>query len=136
MTGFRRLLAGAISLIAVLAFAAPAGAIDLTGVWASAPGLCGKVFTKKASRVAFAELSDLYGSGFIIEASRIRGKIAKCTIKSRKEDGARVHLLAACSTSVAIESVEFDLKIVDDNTITRVTPGSTGMDVSYHRCTL
>jgi hypothetical protein len=25
---------------------------------------------------------------------------------------------------------------VDDNTITRVTPGSTGMDVSYHRCTL
>jgi hypothetical protein len=136
MMGFRRLLAGATSLIAVLAFAAPAAAIDLTGVWATDAGLCGKVFTKKANRVAFAELSDLYGSGFIIEASRIRGKIAKCTIKSRKEDGARVHLSAACSTSVAVESVEFDLKIVDDNTITRVTPGSTGMDVSYHRCTL
>src|SRR3954469_10489261 len=64
-----------------------AQAFELTGAWASQPDLCKLVFTKKSNQVAFAELSDLYGSGFIVDGSRIRGKSARCTIKSKKQEG-------------------------------------------------
>jgi hypothetical protein len=56
----------------------PAHAIELTGAWASQGDLCKLVFTKKGNTVVFAELSDLYGSGFLIEGNRIRGKAARC----------------------------------------------------------
>src|SRR5689334_7733241 len=51
-----------------------ANAFDLTGAWASQSDLCGLVFTKKDGKVVFAELSDLYGSGFVIEGKSIRGR--------------------------------------------------------------
>ena len=66
---------------------------------------------------SFVPMSDLYGSGFIIEGNRIRGKAASCTIKSRKEDGSTVRLSASCSTNVAVEVMEFNLKIIDDDTV-------------------
>ena len=50
-----------------------AQAFELSGAWASQPDLCKLVFTKKTNQVVFAELSDLYGSGFIVDGSRIRG---------------------------------------------------------------
>jgi hypothetical protein len=111
-----------------------AHAIELNGTWASDPALCGKIFVKNGSEVGFGPLSDLYGSGFIIEGNRIRGKIARCTIKSRKEDGATVHLTASCSTNVAVEEMEFSLKIIDDNTLGRIYPGMSAMQVNFHRC--
>jgi hypothetical protein len=131
---FPRWLGGASLLIGTALFAAQAHAIELTGAWASDAELCGKIFTKTGKQVGFGPLSDLYGSGFIIEGNRIRGKIARCTIKSRTEEGATVNLSAACSTSVAVESMQFSLKIIDDNTIGRIYPGSTAMQVDYHRC--
>jgi hypothetical protein len=42
-------------------------AVELTGAWASQSDLCKLVFTKKGNQVVFTELSDLYGSGFIID---------------------------------------------------------------------
>jgi len=56
--------------------------------------LCDQIFTRKSNQVEFAELSDLYGSGFIIDGNQIRGKAAKCTITSRKENGADMTLSA------------------------------------------
>jgi len=120
----------------VVLFAAPAAAFELTGIWATDAAICGKVFTKKGTEVEFAELSDLYGSGFIIEGNRIRGKIARCNIASKKEEGSTIRLTAACSTSVAVENVEFEIKVLDDNTLSRIFPGTSGMEVAYHRCTL
>lgn len=122
------LLAGWLSLLA------SANAVDLNGAWASDPELCGKIFVKKGKQTAFAPLSDLYGSGFIIGGNRIRGKVARCTIKSRKEDGDTVLLAATCSTIIAPQELEFSLKTVDDNRVARLFPGSSAMRVDFHRC--
>src|SRR4029077_7191107 len=104
----------------VLWCAAPAQAIELNGLWSSDPALCDKIFIKKGKQVAFSPLSDLYGSGFIIDGNRIRGKIARCTIKSRKQDGDTLLLAATCSTTIAAQDLEFSWKTVDDNPVSRL----------------
>jgi hypothetical protein len=131
---FRALLGAAVSLAAVLSLVAPAQAIELNGHWSSDPALCDKIFIKKGKQAAFSPLSDLYGSGFIIDGNRIRGKIARCTIKSRKQDGDTLLLAATCSTTIAAQELEFSLKTIDDNTVARLFPGSSAMQVNFHRC--
>src|SRR4051812_8306874 len=59
-------------------------AFELTGAWASQTDLCTLVFMKKGHQVVFTPLSDLFGSGFIVDGSRIRGRATRCTIKSKK----------------------------------------------------
>jgi hypothetical protein len=126
--GASALVAGAVSLVA------PAHAVELNGLWSSDPALCDKIFVKKGKQVAFSPLSDLYGSGFIIDGNRIRGKIARCTIKSRKQDGDTQLLAATCATTIAAQEMEFSLKTIDDNTVSRLFPGSSAMQVNFHRC--
>jgi hypothetical protein len=111
-------------------------AFELTGAWASQADLCKLVFTRKGNQVVFAELSDLYGAGFIIDGSRIRGKAAKCTITSRKQDGDSLELSAACATSIMTSSVRFSLKVLDDNNLTRLFPEIEGMQLKYTRCSI
>src|SRR6202040_4485812 len=113
----RALLGAPVSVAAVLSLVAPTQAIELNGLWPSDPALCDKIFTKKGKPVAFSPLSDLYGSGFIIDGNRIRGKIARCTIKSRKQDGDTLLLAATCSTTIAAQGVEFSLKTIDDTPV-------------------
>ena len=133
MIQFRRL--AAVTLLMGTALATfEARAIDLNGLWASDPALCDKIFTKKGKQITFDPLSDFYGSGFIIEGNRIRGKIARCTIKSRKEDGATIQLAAQCSTTIAAQELDFSLKVIDDNTVGRLYPGVSAMQVNFHRC--
>jgi hypothetical protein len=135
MPALRRCLAAVPILVAAALFAGPARAIDLTGAWATDVSLCGKVFKKQGNRVVLTSLSDLYGGGFIIDGNRVRAKIARCTIGSKKEDGTTVHLSVSCTTDVATESLQFDLKVVNDNTVTKTFPElTTGID--YHRCPL
>jgi hypothetical protein len=98
---------------------AEAQAFELTGAWATHTDLCSQVFTTKDGRVVYTELSELFGSGFIIEGDRIRGKAATCTIKSKKQEGDSLELSAACASSVMTQDVKFSLKIIDDNTISR-----------------
>jgi hypothetical protein len=111
-------------------------AFELTGVWASQADLCKLVFTKKGNRVVFAELSDLYGSGFIIDGGRIRGRTANCTIKSRKQEGDGLELSAACATSMMTSNVRFNLKVLDDNNLARSFPEIEGMLIKYARCSM
>jgi hypothetical protein len=111
-------------------------AFELTGAWASQTDLCTRVFTRKGDQVVFAELSDLFGSGFIIDGSRIRGRSVKCTIKSKMQDGDSLQLSTACATSIMTSSVRFNLKIIDDNTIDRLFPEIAGMTLKYARCSL
>ena len=115
---------------------APAQAIELTGAWASQGDLCKLIFTKKGNAVAFTELSDLYGSGFIIDGNQIRGKTAQCTITSRNQDGDRLELNSGCATSIMTQNVSFLLKIIDDNNIARVMPEIENMEIKYTRCSL
>ncbi|MGZ3350378.1 MAG: hypothetical protein ACXU89_15650 [Xanthobacteraceae bacterium] len=114
----------------------PAHAVDLTGAWATQTDLCKLVFTKKGNGIVFAELSDLYGSGFIIEGDRITGKAARCTITSRKQEGDSLELAAACATSIMNQDLHFSLKVIDANNLSRAFPEVPGMTLKYTRCTL
>jgi hypothetical protein len=112
----------------------PAQAIDLTGAWASQGDLCKLVFTNKGKSLSFTELSDLYGSGFIIDGDRITGKAAKCRITSRKQNGDNLDLNASCATSIMTQDVSFILKVIDDNNIARVIAEIENMQIKYTRC--
>ena len=136
MSMSRELLKGLPLLIGTVLFSFPSGAFDLNGVWATDAALCDKMFEKRGSQVMFTEISDLYGSGFVIDGTRIKGKMAQCTIKSQKEDGGTLQIAAACATAIMHQDVEFSLKIVNDKAITRLFPGMSGMEVIYYRCTL
>jgi hypothetical protein len=130
----RQTTIGLLMLLGGTLLAAPASAIDLTGAWATDTAQCANVFKKKGKQLVFSQLSDLHGSGFVIEGSKIRGKSARCTIKSRTEDGTTLNLLAACATDIMLSSVQFSLKVLDDNSISRMFPGMPGMEVTYYRC--
>ena len=135
MSDVRRLLVITVTLLGWgILLPVPVHAIELTGAWATQADLCNLVFTKKGNQVVFAELSDLYGSGFIIEGDRIRGKAAQCTITSRKQDGDNIELAAACATTVMNQNLSFNLKIIDDNSLTRLFPDIPGMTLKYVRC--
>ena len=131
---YRLLATSAIVAGAAIVPLDPARAMDLTGAWASQGDLCKLVFTKKNNAVAFAELSDLYGSGFVIDGDRITGKTVKCTITSRKQNGDNLDLNASCATSIMTQDVSFILRVIDDNNIARVLPEIENMQVKYTRC--
>lgn len=113
-----------------------AQSFELTGAWASQADLCKLVFTKKGNQVVFAEMSDLFGSGFIVNGSRIRGKSAQCTIKSKKQEGDGLELDTACATSIMNQSVHFSLKIIDDNSLSRSFQEIPEMSLKYSRCSI
>ena len=123
-----------VGLMAGLLFSSEAFAFDLSGAWTSDRELCDHVFSKKGAAVTFAELSDLYGSGFIVNGDAITGKMAKCSIKARKRDGDTTTLVASCATSIMTGNYEFSYKVVDDNTLVRLFPDIKNMTVQYARC--
>ena len=113
---------------------AHAAAADIEGVWASDARLCSKMFVKRGKSIVLAKDADQYGSGFVIDGSKIRGKLASCSIKTTKEDGALVHLLAACATDVMLSNVQLSLRVVDRNKLIRIFPGVSDMEMGYERC--
>jgi hypothetical protein len=128
----RRLIVGVAA--GLLLLSGEALAFDLSGAWTSDRELCDRVFNKKGSAVSFAELSDLYGSGFIVNGDAITGKTAKCSIKSRKQDGDVTTLVASCATSIMTGNYDFSYKVLDDNTLVRLFPDIKNMTVKYARC--
>jgi len=129
-------LATAISLCSTLLSPQQANAFELTGIWATSADQCTKVFTRKgrANQVSFTNFSGVHGGGFIAESDRLRGKFKSCSVKSRKESGQTINLVVACASGVMLSNVQFFLKVIDDNTISREFPGVEGMDVKYYRC--
>ena len=113
-----------------------AHAVDLSGAWATNADQCSQVFTRKgrANQIGFTAMSEQYGGGFIVEADRLRGKFASCKIKSRKEDGQTVNIIAGCATDIMLSNVQFSLKVLEPSKISRVFPGIMDMEISYYRC--
>jgi hypothetical protein len=113
-----------------------AAAAELSGAWAPYADKCDQVFVRRgrANKIVFAEFSGVHGGGFIIEADQLRSTFAKCKIKTRKEEGQSLNLIGACATDIMLSNVQFVLKVIDDDNITRVFPGIEGMEVKYHRC--
>ena len=118
----------------MLSYGTVVHAADIKGVWASDVAVCNKVFTKKGGRVSFAKNADIHGSGFILDDNSIRGKLANCKIKTRKQDGDLVHLVATCATDVMLDNMELTLKVIDDNKVARVFAGLPELETLYYRC--
>jgi hypothetical protein len=131
---FKNAALSALFLGAFLAMPGFAVAFDLNGAWASDADNCNKVFMRKGSQVAFTDMSDVYGGGFIIEDDQITGKFARCRIKKRKDDGKTINLLAACASDIMLQSVQFTLREVDASNVIRMFPGMEGMEIKYARC--
>jgi hypothetical protein len=135
MTRLRKLFALATLLLgSLLATSGGARAFDLNGAWATSADQCDKVFTRQGGKLGFTEMSDVYGGGFIIDGDQIVGKFARCKIKTRKDNGPNVNLIAACATDIMLSSVQFSVKELDANSIARLFPGIEDMEIRYHRC--
>src|SRR5690242_12680398 len=119
-TAFKRTV---MALVSGLLLGSPSSAMDLSGLWATDASVCGKVFAKHGDRISFTEDSDIYGSGFIIEGDRVRGQMANCRIKPRSQEGDVIHLILACASDIMLQNVQVNLKVVDENSITRLFPG-------------
>lgn len=128
-----RLLLGAIFVL----FSLSAQAFDLTGSWTTDDSNCGKVFAKKNNKISMTRNADVFGGGFIVEGNQIRGQAKTCKITSRKEENGVLHLIATCSTDIAIIGTqELSAKIDNDNRITRIFPSFPEMATTYFRCAL
>ncbi len=121
-------------IVGALLLPGQAVAFDLTGAWASDRMLCDKVFEKKGGAVEFTELSDLYGSGFIVNGNAIRAKAGKCTIKSQRQEGDKTVLTASCASTIMTSELQFNYKVIDDNTLMRDFPDIKDMTLTYSRC--
>lgn len=119
-----------------LCVAKEARAFDLSGAWATDADQCRQVFIRKgrANEIGFTALSSQHGGGFIVETDRLRGKFASCKIKTKKEEGQTVNIIAGCATDIMLSNVQFSLKVLEPDKISRVFPGVTDMEFSYHRC--
>jgi hypothetical protein len=113
-----------------------AHATDLSGAWAAHADQCSQVFIRKgrAKQIGFTSLSEQHGGGFIVETDRLRGKFANCKIKSRREDGQTINIIAGCATDIMLSNVQFSLKVLEPNKISRTFPGMQDMEISYYRC--
>ena len=111
-------------------------AFDLSGAWAAYPEQCHQVFTRKgrSNQIGFTNRSDQHGGGFIVEANQLRGKSARCKVKTRKEEGETVNILAGCATDIMLSNVQFSLKVLEPDKISRVFPGVMETQTSYYRC--
>ncbi len=121
-------------LAASVAMPGTAFAFDLNGAWASDAHNCTKVFVRNGTQFTFADMSDVYGGGFIIEGDQITGKYARCRIKTKKDDGKTINLVAACATDIMLQNVQFYLREVDANNVIRMFPGMDRMEINYARC--
>ena len=113
-----------------------ARALDIDGVWVSDAAVCKKVFQKDRNRVSFIRGSGRYGNGFIIVGNQIRGRIARCNITTRREEDSVVNIIAVCSTDIAIDTIQFRLKVDGPDTVVREFPGIPELQMRYERCSL
>lgn len=109
-------------------------AADLNGAWTDDATACDKVFTKKNNKLAFKPDADFHAGGLIVEGKRIAGTFQKCTVKSLRDDGSNLKVVAACSDGVAVSDVAFDVKISGANAITLSSKEPVPVEMSYVRC--
>ena len=135
MKYLRRCIAAvAIATAATVVLPGSAAAFDLNGAWASDADNCAKVFVRKGGQLTFADMSDVFGGGFIIEGDQITGKFARCRIKAKKDEGTTINLVAACASDIMLQNVQFSLRELDADNVIRMFPGMEGMEIRYARC--
>src|SRR5215475_3587587 len=113
-----------------------AQAADLNGAWTNDASACGQIFTKENNKIAFKKDADLHAGGLIVEGRQITGTFQKCTVKSMRDDGSDVKVIAACSDGVAVSDTSFDVKITGENQITLSSKQPVPVDMLYVRCSM
>jgi len=108
----------------------------ISGLWATDARNCDKIFSKTEHGFSFAKDSDLYGSGFIIDGRRVVTPVARCDIKSSKQDGEITHLIAGCATDVMLSNMQASFKTINKDRIIRIFPAVSEMEIPFERCVL
>ena len=121
-----------------LLLTSPAFAFDLNEAWATSADQCSKVFVKKGDKISFAQFSEEFGGGFVVDGNEVKSKTARCTIKSSKQTGDLMDFQAACSSEIMASSTNLRLKILDANSVYRVftDPDLAGMELTFYRCSM
>lgn len=136
---FSRSVGPLLTLMFALALSGIARADDLAGInglWATDARNCDKIFTKTSQGFALSGNADIYGSGFIVDGRKITTQLAKCEIKSSKQDGATTHLIAGCATDVMLSNMQASFKTINKDRIVRVFPSVSEMEIPYERCVM
>jgi hypothetical protein len=60
--------------------------------------------------------------------------MAKCDIKTSKQDGATTHLILGCATDVMLSNVQASFRMINNDRILRIFPGVSDMEIPYERC--
>jgi hypothetical protein len=131
-----RIINPLVLLVLLVTQSAATQAADLNGAWTVDGSACDKVFTKENSKLAFKQDADLHAGGLIVQGKQITGTFQKCTIKSLRDDGSNVQVIASCSDGVAVSDVAFDVKISGENTITLSSKEPVPVEMSYVRCSM
>jgi len=111
-------------------------AADLNGAWTNDASACGQIFTKENNKLAFKPDADLHAGGLIVQGRQVTGTFQKCTVKSLRDDGSNVQVIASCSDGVAVSDVAFDVKIAGENRITLNSKEPVPVEMSYVRCSM
>jgi hypothetical protein len=123
-------------LVLLVTQSASTQAADLNGAWTIDTSACSDVFTKENNKLAFKQDADLHAGGIIVQGKQITGTFQKCTVKSMRDDGPNVRVIASCSDGVAVSDVEFDVKISGDNKITLSSKEPVPVEMPYVRCSM
>jgi hypothetical protein len=123
-------------LFAALFSAPSTWAADLNGAWANDASVCANVFVKRGDGISFAPDAEFYGSGVLIQGDMATGSFQKCRIKSIRNDGSTVHVIAACSTGVMVTDTQYTVKFAGDNQMTLSATGPVQSEVPLVRCPL
>lgn len=128
----------ALSMLSMFLVAQPDStqAADLNGAWTVDAASCAQVFTKENDKLAFKPDADLHAGGLIVQGKKVTGTFQKCTVKSLRQDGSNIKVIAACSDGVAISDVAFDLKFSGENAITLSQKEPVPVEMAYVRCAL
>jgi hypothetical protein len=123
-------------LVLLVTQSASTQAADLNGAWTVDGSPCGQVFTKENNKLAFKQDADLHAGGLIVQGKKITGTFQKCTVKSLRDDGSNVQVIASCSDGVTVSDVAVDVKISGENRMTLSSKEPVPVAMSYVRCSM
>ena len=121
-------------LVLLVTQSASTQAADLNGAWTVDASACGEVFTNENNKLAFKQDADLHAGGLIVQGRQVTGTFEKCTVKSLRDDGPNMRIIASCSDGVSISDVAFDLTFSGENNITLSSKEPVPVQMPYVRC--
>ena len=123
-----------VTLVLLVTQSASIQAADLNGAWTIDASACGQMFSKENNRIVFKKDADLHAGGLIVQGRQVTGTFEKCTVKSLRDDGPNMRIIASCSDGVSISDVAFDLTFSGENNITLSSKEPVPVQMPYVRC--